>query len=104
MMFRGGDQSLFIRKKFFDELGGYDESHIVMEDYDIIRRGKKKGKFKLIQDDVLVSARKHRDNPYWKVNLANFTVFALYYLGKPPSQLLKLYQRMIKHPKPNNDI
>ena len=70
-----------------------------MEDYDIIRRGKKKARFQLLQDDVLVSARKYEENPYWKVNLSNFIVFGLYYLGIHPKILLTLYQGMIKHPK-----
>lgn len=99
MMFRGGDQSLFISRKLFDKLSGYREDHIVMEDYDIIRRGKKFAKFKLLQDDVIVSARKYRENPYWKVNISNFIVFSLYYLGVRPERLLKLYKSMITHPK-----
>lgn len=99
MMFRGGDQSLFIRRKLFDKLGGYREDHIVMEDYDIIRRGKSYADFRVLQDDVSVSARKYDENPYWKVNVSNFIVFSLYYLGVSPSRLLELYKSMIKHPK-----
>lgn len=99
MMFRGGDQSLFISRKLFKKLEGYREDHIVMEDYDIIRRGKRIARFQLIQDDVIVSARKYDQNPYWKVNLSNFVVFSLYYLGVKPSRLLSLYKRMIAHPK-----
>jgi len=99
MMMRGGDQSLFISRKLFNKLEGYRENHIVMEDYDIIRRGKRIAKFQLIQDDVIVSARKYDENPYWKVNLSNFAVFSLYYFGVKPSRLLSLYKRMIAHPK-----
>jgi predicted glycosyltransferase involved in capsule biosynthesis len=99
MMVRGGDQSLFIPRKLFQKLGGYREDHIVMEDYDILRRGKKLARFKLIQDDVIVSARKYEQNPYWKVNISNFVVFTLYYLGVSPQRLLKLYKSMINHPK-----
>ncbi len=100
MMFRGGDQTLFIKKSLFQKLGGYDETHIVMEDYDIIRRGKKHSEFKLIQDDVVVSARKYEQNSYPRVNLANFVVFSLYYCGVKPKKLLSLYKKLIKHPKP----
>jgi rSAM/selenodomain-associated transferase 2 len=99
MMVRGGDQSLFIPRSLFQKLGGYREDHIVMEDYDIMRRGKKIAKFKLIQDDVVVSARKYEENPYWKVNISNFIVFSLYYLGVSPPRLLRMYKAMIRHPK-----
>ncbi len=99
MIVRGGDQSLFISRKLFDKLDGYREDHIVMEDYDIIRRGKKFAKFSILQDDVIVSARKYEDNPYWKVNISNFIVFTLYYLGMSPDKLSGLYKRLIRHPK-----
>ncbi len=99
MICRGGDQSLFISRWLFDRLGGFDESHVVMEDYDIIRRGKKHGRFTILPAEVEVSARKYIDNAYPRVNLANFIVFALYYFGVKPRKLKALYKRMIKHPK-----
>ena len=99
MIFRGGDQSLFIQKSLFEKINGYDEEHIVMEDYDIIRRGKKFSDFTLLQDDVEVSARKYRENSYLRVNWANFIVFSLYYCGVKPRKLLSIYTKLIKHPK-----
>lgn len=99
MIFRGGDQSLFIEKSLFKSLEGYDTDHIVMEDYDIIRRGKKHSNFTLLDDDILVSARKYDENSYVRVNWANGIVFSLYYLGVKPVKLLRLYKKMIKHPK-----
>ena len=99
MMVRGGDQSLFITKSLFDTIDGYDTDHIVMEDYDIIRRAKKHSEFTLLKDDILVSARKYEENSWVKVNWANSVVFLLYYLGVKPEKLLRLYQKMIKHPK-----
>lgn len=101
MMCRGGDQSLFISRQLFDRLHGFDESHIVMEDYDIIRRGKRYGKFKILADDVVVSARKYALNSYPRVNLANFCVFTLYYFGVKPKKLKSLYKKMIHHAKFN---
>lgn len=99
MICRGGDQSLFISRWLFDRLDGFDESHVVMEDYDIIRRGKKHGRFSILPAAVTVSARKYVDNAYPRVNLANFIVFALYYFGVKPEKLKALYKRMIRHPK-----
>jgi len=103
MMFRGGDQSLFITRKLFDRLGGYDEKYLVMEDYDIIRRGKKFSRFHILSDDVIVSSRKYTENSYPRVNLSNFFIFCLYYLGVSPLRLKILYGRLIKHPKWKNE-
>jgi glycosyltransferase involved in cell wall biosynthesis len=38
---RGGDQSLFITKPLFEQVGGFNENQIIMEDYEIILRLKK---------------------------------------------------------------
>lgn len=99
MIFRGGDQSLFIQKSLFHSIDGYDPNHVVMEDYDIIRRAKKHSHFTLLHDDIIVSARKYDENSYIRVNWANGIVFSLYYLGVKPAKLLRLYNKMIKHPK-----
>lgn len=99
MMCRGGDQSLFITRSLFERLQGFDESHVVMEDYDIIRRGRRLAKFTILADEVQVSARKYDHNSYTRVNLANFTVFAFYYFGVKPERLKELYKRLIIHPK-----
>jgi len=100
MIFRGGDQSLFITKNLFGKLQGYDESKRVMEDYDIIARGKKHAQFKVIQDDIEVSARKYDDNGYFRVNSANLFIFTMYYLGVPAEKLASWYGKLIRHPKP----
>ncbi len=98
MICRGGDQSLFMTRWLFDRLKGFDEAHVVMEDYDIIRRGRKLGRFHILPAEVLVSARKYEHNSYFRVNLANFVVFGLYYLGKQPVELKTLYMKLINHP------
>ena len=60
--FRGGDQSLFIRKKDFDQLEGFDERFLIYEDVELIGRIYKVGKFSIIDDFVVTSARKFRSN------------------------------------------
>ena len=99
MICRGGDQSLFIEKSLFEKLGGYSEKHILMEDYDIIRRGLKYAKFHILPFDVLVSARKYEENSYLRVNFANLIIFTLYYVGVAPTQLKSIYRKLIRHPK-----
>ncbi len=99
IMCRGGDQTLFITQQLFRNLGGYQNDFVIMEDYDLIIRARKVAKFKIIPKDVSVSARKYDDNGYLRVNLANFTIFMLYFMGFSQQTLVRTYKRMIHHPK-----
>ncbi len=103
MLCRGGDQSLFVSQALFEKIEGFNEAHVVMEDFDIIRRGRKFAKFHILPADMVVSSRKYIHNSFFRVNISNFTVFALYYLGVPPRKLKNLYSRMIRHPKFERD-
>lgn len=96
---RGGDQTLFIPKAEFEQLGGYREDHQVMEDYEFILRARRQLRFRIIPKNVVVSARKYEFNSYFRVNLANMTVFAMYFLGVPQPTLIRTYKSMIKAEK-----
>ncbi len=99
IMCRGGDQTLFVTRELFNELQGYKDDFVVMEDYDFIIRARKKYSFKIMDGDVIVSARKYNENSYFRVNIANLTVFMLFFAGTQPAKLLRIYKSMIKHPK-----
>lgn len=96
---RGGDQTLFIPKASFEELGGYCEKHRVMEDYDLIIRANKKYRFKVIPKNIIVSARKYQDNSYLRVNFANAVVMWMYFRGAPQQKLIDTYKSLIKTEK-----
>lgn len=97
----GGDQSLYIKKKLFDELEGFDKAHIIMEDYELVNRIRKKGiKFYVIPKEVIVSARKYNNYSYLRVKFSNLLVFLLYKLGVKPEKLSVLYKKLIS---PYND-
>ena len=103
LMFRGGDQSLFITGKLYDEVGGFDAEMHFMEDYDIIRKIKKNGaKFKVLPKNIMVSGRKYEENSYLKVNLVNLYIFVSYLLGVDSKTLKRRYQSLIIHPKFEN--
>lgn len=99
LMCRGGDQSLFITRELFDDLGGYCENHKVMEDYDIILRARKTYPFKIIPKDVIVSARKYDYNSYLKVNYANFIVFMMFFAKVDHDKIIKFYKKTLDHKK-----
>lgn len=98
MMFRGGDQSLYITKKLFEKIGGFDENLALMEDYDIIKKLKKHSGFSILKPPIIVSSRKYVKNNYLKVNLVNFLIFASFYLGADTHQLKRLYSRLLNYP------
>ena len=96
---RGGDQTLFVTRSLFDQLGGYDPYYIVMEDFDFIRRARRKARFQVMPHNAYVSARKYEDNSYGRVTLANAIVFTLFRLGFSPQWLLRTYKKMVRYPK-----
>ena len=95
-IFRFGDQSLFIKAEIFSEAGGFDETLIVMEDQEIIRRIKERGRFDLVQDPVITSARKYRLNGPVKLQLIFTLIWLGYYLGVPQEKLKSIYKRTIR--------
>lgn len=99
LMCRGGDQTLFVKKVVFEELDGYKDDYLIMEEYDFLIRARKKYMFKIIPKDVLVSARKYDNNNYFRVNFANFVVFMMFYAGMAQPKMVKTYKTLINHPK-----
>ncbi|MFN7115419.1 MAG: TIGR04283 family arsenosugar biosynthesis glycosyltransferase [Saprospiraceae bacterium] len=94
---RGGDQTLFVTRQVFNELGGYREDHIIMEEFDFIRRAQARYPFKIIPKEVLVSARKYDKNGYLRVQLANLIVFNMFRLGFPQQSLAQTYRRLLNY-------
>jgi len=93
----GGDQTLFIRRRVFDQLRGFDESLRLMEDFDLVARAVRAG-FQpcLIPNDALVSARKYDNNSWLRVNLVNLWVFGLFHLGVSQEYLCSFYRARLK--------
>ncbi len=95
---RFGDQSLFVTKEVFQQSGGFREDLLMMEDQEIIHRLKKFGKFKVLNDVIVTSARKYVDNGVYRMQGIFFRVWGLYYLGYSQEELLQLYRKLVtKH-------
>jgi rSAM/selenodomain-associated transferase 2 len=97
--FRFGDQSLFVTKEVFQRAGGFREDLLMMEDQEIIHRIKKHGKFEVMNEVVTTSARKYLDNGVYRMQGIFYRIWALYYLGCPQEQLLKLHRKLIRKHK-----
>ena len=93
---RGGDQSLFLTRAAWEELGGFRDMRI-MEDYDIIQRIWARGlPFRVIPRDITVSARKYRTNGWLRVQLANWKVFRMYKAGAREEDMIALYRSRLR--------
>jgi len=97
IMCRGGDQTLFVRKSIFNLLGGYDESYTIMEDYNFILRLRKKCRFKIIQKDIIVSARKYEMNSWFRVQIANLSVFIMFFFRRSPGEMKQIYKILLTY-------
>ena len=95
IMSRGGDQTLFVTRALFEQLGGFDEQFVIMEDFDIIQRIRRVASFVIIPKEVRVSARKYETNGWLRVQLANLTAFALYFLRVPPPRIARTYKALL---------
>ncbi|NTV60816.1 MAG: glycosyltransferase [Chlorobiaceae bacterium] len=94
---RGGDQSLFITRKLFRKIGGFDESMQVMEDIEIISRIEKETTFRILDRVVVTSARKYRTNGIIRLQMIFGTIHLLYTLGADQETLVRYYRENILH-------
>lgn len=100
---RGGDQTLFVTRKQFEALNGFDENYVIMEDYDIIQRSWRKSPFYIIPKTVTVSTRKYRNHHFLRVNFTHFYLFMMYFAGASPRKMAMRYSQLLKNtPKQKN--
>ncbi|PSR53766.1 hypothetical protein AHMF7605_09635 [Adhaeribacter arboris] len=99
VFFRFGDQSLYVTKKDFEKVGGYNEAHRVLEDQEIIKRLKKISRFTIIKKPVLTSARKYVNNGIYKTQGIFFLIYGLYCLGFSQNRLVSTYKKLILEDK-----
>lgn len=92
---RGGDQSIYLRRDTFEALGGYREDFRIMEDFDLIRKLRKRGRFHIQPKSILISARKYDGNSYFRVNVANLIVVLMYQLGASQESMVHAYRFML---------
>ena len=92
---RGGDQSLFVSKKVFSQINGFNGSLILFEDNEIIPRLKSKGSFVVIQKNLTTSARLYSKNGVVRLQFIFGYLHFLYRIGKSQDKLIKTYSTYI---------
>jgi len=86
-----GDQVIFLRKSYFDTIGGYADIPL-MEDVELMRRIRKnKGQITILPFSVITSDRRwHQEGPIYTLIRDNIIIF-LYWCGMPAEKLAKFY-------------
>jgi rSAM/selenodomain-associated transferase 2 len=91
----GGDQTLFMTRDLFDSITGFDVSRLIMEDYDIVSRARPFAGYKIIKEEVLVSARKYKEAGWLKVQLANRKAVSMFKAGDDQQDIVDTYKSML---------
>jgi len=87
-----GDQAIFIRKDYFDSIGGFSQIPL-MEDVELMRRIKKAGdKIYIIPEKVKTSPRRWEKEGIVYCTLRNWTLISLYSMGVPTEKLAAFYK------------
>ncbi len=86
-----GDQAIFMRKEYFEMIGGYKDIPL-MEDVEIMQRIKKRGdRIRIIPEKIMTSPRRWEQDGILFRTMKNMTTQFLYYLGVSPHRLVHFY-------------
>lgn len=96
---RFGDQSLFVHRELFAQLGGYREDLQVMEDQELVARLRARAPFRLLPRAVTTSARKYLANGVIRLQGIFMLIVLLYWAGVSQPNLVRLYRRLIRQGK-----
>jgi len=87
-----GDQGIFLRGEAFRAFRGFPDM-VLMEDFVLMRRLRKRGKIAILPVAVSTSARRWRKFGIFKTTLINQAVLLGYFLGSNPERLARWYKK-----------
>jgi rSAM/selenodomain-associated transferase 2 len=82
-----GDQALFVRREVFAELGGYSDLPI-MEDVDLVRRLRARGRLFRASERAVTSARRWEEDGWVKRTARHLRLILRYFAGIHPERLV----------------
>ena len=97
----GGDQTLFITRQLFKDIGGFMENMKIMEEYELVNRARESGKYMILPGKTLISDRKYQVNGWLKVQKANYIIVKMYRNGASQQDMIDRYKTMLT-PQENN--
>jgi rSAM/selenodomain-associated transferase 2/rSAM/selenodomain-associated transferase 1 len=87
-----GDQALFVARDLFNKIGGFP-NYPIMEDFEFIRRLKRKSKIAILPESVQTSPRRWQNLGVFKTWILNQLIIVAYFIGIPPHRLAFWYRR-----------
>lgn len=87
-----GDQGLFLEKRVFEEIGGFPDLPI-MEDFELVRRLRRRGDVVMIREPAVTSARRWSELGVLRTTLINQFMILGFLAGMKPSKLKQIYRR-----------
>lgn len=88
-----GDQAIFMRRDYFETIGGYPEIPL-MEDVELMKRVKRQGGcITILREAVATSSRKWEKDGVAYTIIRNWMIQALYLFGVPAHRLVKYYYK-----------
>ena len=93
----GGDQTLFITKKLYEQTGGFNPNMKIMEEFEFCTRARKQGRYKIMNSAALISTRKYDTNSWLTVQKANFTIVNMYKSGASQDSMVAKYEEMLQY-------
>lgn len=93
---RGGDQSLFIEKALFNQIGGYNERYLIYEDNILIEALYRCSSFKVIPKALITSARLYEQLGVFYVQYHFIKIHLKRRLGASPEHLAAYYMKHLK--------
>jgi len=88
-----GDQTQFLRRALFEELGGFADLPI-MEDYELNERLRKRGRVATAATAAITSGRRWKKLGVIRTTLTNKIMVTGYHLGVCPHKLARFYRRL----------
>ena len=85
-----GDQALFVSRRVFEELGGYDDVPF-MEDIRLVQALRRRGRLAILPQAVATSGRRWQRDGVLLTTARNILLMMLYFCGVRPATLKRWY-------------
>jgi rSAM/selenodomain-associated transferase 2 len=86
-----GDQAMFVRRDVFDSVGGFPQISL-MEDLEMSRTLRRRGRLEVLPTTVTASARRLVDQGVWRMTVLMQLLKLQYLLGVDPERIRRRYE------------